>query len=124
MLTEVDVSPSRLVSSDAMARGLDVPDIDHVVSYDVTAATTYVHRIGRTARAGQPGTALSLVTKPTVSYCRLLLHHHYPSLPYFNSHWSVLCNISTTLLFFHVKEGNVPLYAIESNDIVAIDLNT
>ena len=51
-----------------MARGLDVPDIDHVVSYDVTAATTYVHRIGRTARAGRPGTALSLVTKKTVSY--------------------------------------------------------
>lgn len=59
-----------LVSSDAMARGLDIPAIDHVVSYDVTAPTTYVHRIGRTARAGQPGTALSLVTKATLAEFR------------------------------------------------------
>uniref|UniRef100_A0A0P4W536 ATP-dependent RNA helicase n=1 Tax=Scylla olivacea TaxID=85551 RepID=A0A0P4W536_SCYOL len=62
-----------LVSSDAMARGLDIPDIDHVVSYDVTAATTYVHRIGRTARAGRPGTALSLVTKTTLTEFRRAL---------------------------------------------------
>ncbi|KAG0711762.1 ATP-dependent RNA helicase DDX51 [Chionoecetes opilio] len=59
-----------LVSSDAMARGLDVADIDHVVSYDVTAATTYVHRIGRTARAGRPGTALSIVTKTSLTEFR------------------------------------------------------
>ncbi|XP_045618299.2 ATP-dependent RNA helicase DDX51 isoform X2 [Procambarus clarkii] len=56
-----------LVSSDAMARGLDIPDIEYVVSYDVTSVSTYVHRIGRTARAGKPGTALSLVTKDTMS---------------------------------------------------------
>lgn len=59
-----------LVSSDAMARGLDIPGIDHVISYDVTAPTTYIHRIGRTARAGQPGTALSLVTKATLAEFR------------------------------------------------------
>lgn len=50
-----------------MARGLDISDIEHVVSYDVTSVNTYVHRIGRTARAGKSGTALSLVTKDVVS---------------------------------------------------------
>ncbi|CAL4142225.1 unnamed protein product, partial [Meganyctiphanes norvegica] len=55
-----------LISTDAMARGLDVPDIEQVVSYDVTSTSTYVHRIGRTARAGKTGTALSFVTKDDV----------------------------------------------------------
>ena len=52
-----------LVSTDATARGLDVPDIEHVVSYEVTAPKTYIHRIGRTARAGKVGYALSIITK-------------------------------------------------------------
>lgn len=55
------LSPS-LIASDVMARGLDIPNVDNVVCYDVTSITTYIHRIGRTARAGTPGTAVSLVT--------------------------------------------------------------
>merc|ERR1712106_243086 len=62
-----------LIATDAMARGLDVPDIEQVVSYDVTSVSTYVHRIGRTARAGKTGTALSLVTKDDVGDYRNVL---------------------------------------------------
>lgn len=52
-----------LVCSDLMARGLDVKDVNFVINYDVpTSETSYVHRIGRTARAGQSGTAITLVT--------------------------------------------------------------
>ena len=53
-----------LVASDVAARGLDIPDVSHVFNYDVPHhADDYVHRIGRTGRAGKLGTAISVVTK-------------------------------------------------------------
>jgi len=49
-----------LVASDIAARGLDVDDISHVINYDLpNEAKTYVHRIGRTGRAGAVGEAIS-----------------------------------------------------------------
>lgn len=52
-----------LVATDIAARGIDVDDISHVVNYDLPFSTKdYVHRIGRTARAGRRGVAISLVT--------------------------------------------------------------
>jgi superfamily II DNA/RNA helicase len=52
-----------LVASDVAARGLDIPDVSHVVNYDVPIhAEDYVHRIGRTGRAGKNGVSLTLVT--------------------------------------------------------------
>ena len=52
-----------LVASDVAARGLDIPDVSHVFNYDVSHhADDYVHRIGRTGRAGTTGQAFMLVT--------------------------------------------------------------
>jgi len=54
---------SLLVCSDVAARGLDVPAVSHVFNFDVPFhADDYVHRIGRTGRAGLSGTAYSLMT--------------------------------------------------------------
>ncbi len=51
-----------LVATDVAARGLDIGVITHVVNYDVpSSADTYVHRIGRTGRAGREGVAITLV---------------------------------------------------------------
>jgi hypothetical protein len=51
-----------MVSTDAAARGIDLPDITHVVQADfATAAVDFLHRIGRTARAGRAGKVTSLV---------------------------------------------------------------
>ncbi len=52
-----------LVATDVAARGLDIEDISHVFNYDLpTDPEVYVHRIGRTGRAGKSGLAISLVT--------------------------------------------------------------
>jgi ATP-dependent RNA helicase RhlE len=53
--------PRVLVATDIAARGIDVDGVSHVVNYDLPhVAEAYVHRIGRTARAGAAGTAISL----------------------------------------------------------------
>lgn len=54
---------SVLVATDVAARGLDVPAISHVINFDLPlGAADYVHRIGRTGRAGRSGVALSFVS--------------------------------------------------------------
>jgi ATP-dependent RNA helicase DDX51/DBP6 len=51
-----------LIATDRASRGLDIPNLTHVVSYDVPASSlAYVHRVGRTARAGRAGEAWTLV---------------------------------------------------------------
>jgi ATP-dependent RNA helicase DeaD len=51
-----------LVATNVAARGLDVPNVSHVINYDLPEdVETYVHRIGRTARAGKDGVAATLV---------------------------------------------------------------
>ncbi|NQZ93058.1 MAG: ATP-dependent RNA helicase SrmB [Moritella sp.] len=51
-----------LIATDVAARGIDVQDVSHVFNFDLPrSAEIYVHRIGRTARAGKKGTAISLV---------------------------------------------------------------
>jgi ERCC4-related helicase len=60
--------PCRLICSDLIARGIDLPSVEHVVSYDIPLdMRKYVHRVGRTARAGRDGTAWTLVEKQEVS---------------------------------------------------------
>ena len=58
-----------LVATDVAARGLDVNGISHVINFDIPKfAEDYVHRIGRTGRAGASGVAISFVTMNDVSY--------------------------------------------------------
>ncbi|MCI0466219.1 MAG: DEAD/DEAH box helicase [Beijerinckiaceae bacterium] len=58
-----------IVCSDVAARGLDIPDVSHVYNFDVPVhAEDYVHRIGRTGRAGKTGVAVSIVTPADQKY--------------------------------------------------------
>lgn len=53
-----------MVASDVAARGIDVQDVSHVINFDIPSlAEEYVHRIGRTARAGKEGEAISFVSE-------------------------------------------------------------
>ena len=57
-----DGSVRILVATDIAARGIDIPGVSHVINYDLpNVSESYVHRIGRTARAGASGIAISLV---------------------------------------------------------------
>ena len=52
-----------LVATDVVARGVDIPDVSHVINFDIPQlGIEYVHRIGRTGRAGRSGDAITLVT--------------------------------------------------------------
>jgi len=54
-----------LVATDVAARGLDIKNVTHIFHYDVPKTSIeYIHRIGRTARAGEKGKAITLLTKP------------------------------------------------------------
>ncbi len=58
-----------LVASDVAARGLDIPAVSHVFNFDLPShAEDYVHRIGRTGRAGRQGTAYSIATPADEKY--------------------------------------------------------
>ena len=62
-----------LVATDIAARGIDVDSISHVINYDLPNTTeTYVHRIGRTARAGAGGDAVSFCSAPERDYLRAI----------------------------------------------------
>lgn len=53
-----------LVATNVAARGLDIPAVSHVINYDIPSnVEEYVHRIGRTARAGRRGTAITFVSE-------------------------------------------------------------
>ena len=83
-----------LVATDIASRGIDIDDVDMVINYNMPEdATYYVHRIGRTARAGREGLALSLCSEKDLPLLRNVqkligkrievikdqpFHHEYP----------------------------------------------
>lgn len=64
-----------LVATDIAARGLDIEGVTHVFSYDIPHDTeSYIHRIGRTGRAGETGTAITFIAPGEHMYLRVIEH--------------------------------------------------
>lgn len=62
-----------LIATDVAARGLDIPNVSHVINYDIPQdPESYVHRIGRTGRAGRSGVAITLVTPREMKQLRMI----------------------------------------------------
>jgi superfamily II DNA/RNA helicase len=75
-----------LIASDVAARGLDIPEVSHVFNFDVPIhAEDYVHRIGRTGRAGREGAAFTMVTKEEGKYLKAIESLINKELPYFDN---------------------------------------
>ena len=71
-----------VVATDVAARGLDIPQLPVVVNYDLPrSADDYVHRIGRTGRAGESGLAISFVSAATEAHFRLIEKRNQLRLP-------------------------------------------
>ncbi|MGH8176647.1 MAG: DEAD/DEAH box helicase [Steroidobacter sp.] len=71
-----------LVATDVAARGIDIAQLPVVVNYDLPrSAVDYVHRIGRTGRAGEHGVAVSFISASTEAHFRLIEKRHKLSLP-------------------------------------------
>lgn len=63
------------VCTDAAARGIDIPNVSHVIQAEfATSAVDFLHRVGRTARAGQPGLVTSLYTEPNRDLVAAIRH--------------------------------------------------
>jgi superfamily II DNA/RNA helicase len=73
-----------LVASDVAARGLDIPDVSHVFNFDIPIhAEDYVHRIGRTGRAGREGHAFTMVTREDTKYLKAIEQLIKKEIPWF-----------------------------------------
>ncbi len=76
--------PRVLVATDIAARGLDIDQLPHVVNFELpNVPEDYVHRIGRTGRAGSDGLAISLVAhdeRPLLKQIEKLLGYALPTL--------------------------------------------
>ena len=76
-----------LVATDIASRGIDIDDVSHVVNFDVShEPETYVHRIGRTARAGATGEAVSFCDREERGSLKLIERLIRRSIPVMNDH--------------------------------------
>lgn len=82
-----------LICTDVASRGLDIPSVDVVINYDIPAhGKEYIHRVGRTARAGRAGIAIAMVTQYEVEMYQRIEHLLGMKLPAYS------CEADTVLV--------------------------
>merc|ERR1712111_79193 len=79
-------SRSILIATDVASRGLDIPHVDVVLNFDIpTHSKDYIHRVGRTARAGRAGKAITFVSQYDVELYQRIEHLLGKKLPKYNA---------------------------------------
>jgi len=79
-------SASILVATDVASRGLDIPHVDCVINFDIpTHSKDYIHRVGRTARAGRSGRSVTFVTQYDVELYQRIEHLIGKKLPQYST---------------------------------------
>ncbi|HAN50413.1 MAG TPA: ATP-dependent helicase, partial [Lachnospiraceae bacterium] len=79
-----------LVATDVAARGIDVPSLSYVFNYDLPEeAENYVHRIGRTGRAGEEGIAITLCDKEELELLEAIEYLIKKEIPVVETEWSI-----------------------------------
>lgn len=87
-----------LVATDIAARGIDIDELSHVINFEIpNIPETYVHRIGRTGRAGLGGTAISLCDSEEKTYLRDIIKLISIQIPVVENHPFVLNNSSVEI---------------------------
>ncbi len=86
-----------LIATDVASRGLDITTVSHIINYDIPEdVETYFHRIGRTARAGSAGTALSFVSQDDVFTLRKIQNITSNSLKNLNMEYGIEVDFKST----------------------------
>ena len=80
-----------LVATDIAARGIDISELSYVINYDIpNQAETYIHRIGRTGRAGLGGTAINFCNIDDLDFLRAIEKHIGKIIPEVPSKWPMV----------------------------------
>merc|ERR1712045_34966 len=79
-------SRSILIATDVASRGLDIPHVDVVLNFDIpTHSKDYIHRVGRTARAGKSGRSITFVTQYDIELYQRIEHLIGKKLPQYET---------------------------------------
>lgn len=77
-----------LIATDVAARGIDITKVSHVINYDIPdQAESYIHRIGRTGRAGEEGVAINFCSIEHMEAFKAIEEHIHQTIPQLTSEW-------------------------------------